>query len=229
MTCVVVARGVMHLIQLLDLPSIWKLTFSSTLEELVTATASDDGVNAIHRGVELTGLIFAGYILTDLIHILMAFPSLGGRDILFHHCLFLSYSLISAIYGAFPFAACWMLVGEMSTVVYNIRWAIINAGYGHTRTMEYAQSAFVLAFVARFAIYSGGLYHHLCNVHLTPESVPVWVVNTLSTFQVAGFFLNLFWLPQVIGMVVRPHPNLNKQEKRESAMPAGSASEKKVK
>jgi hypothetical protein len=209
MTFYVAVRGLAHLIQLLDTPAIAKMHLSISNFNLDPPDYKPNiHVDTIHLGIEMTGMIFSGYILADFVHIVATFPSLGGVDILIHHCIFFFYGLISSLYGAFPLAACWLLTGEISTVIYNIRWAIINTGYGHTSALKYVQIAFAVAFMIRFVIYSGGLYYHLCNVHLTPKSVPGWAVITLTTIQVAGFFLNLFWLPKVIRLVVRPVKNL---------------------
>ena len=59
-------------------------------------TASGPWVSEL-RGVELSNHFFLSYLLYDIWHIMLAYPKLGGLDMLAHHALFIGCALTCGV------------------------------------------------------------------------------------------------------------------------------------
>jgi len=84
---------------------------------------------------------FLAYLLYDLLHVLAAFPRLGGADTAAHHCAFLLSAVVAGTQRAFSFAFGWrapesshllssltlpcrLILCEASTPLLNLRWLL---------------------------------------------------------------------------------------------------------
>lgn len=160
-------------------------------------------MNELHR-IEWTNLMLTSYLLSDLYHVLMLYPKLGGKDILFHHLAFLYCSFIGGFYKVNPFMFCWLILGESSTPLLNLRWFLINAGYGHTIFLRAVEMVFAIVFfLARFVVYGIGILYQVPIFSYYPSFVPQWATYSAFIVVVAGFFVNLFWLTTIAKIAVR--------------------------
>ena len=124
---IVTARGCTHLLQLWDASPYDKFVIPP---DFTTTTLQDDNTMTNYRGAHLlvarTNIIFVSYLLYDVCHVLHQYPKLGKVDTVLHHVLFIVCSFINGTYGIMAFAFGWLIVGEASTVLLNIRWFLIQ-------------------------------------------------------------------------------------------------------
>ncbi|KAI0561076.1 hypothetical protein FGB62_93g055 [Gracilaria domingensis] len=149
-----------------------------------------------------TNLVLAGYLLTDLLHIIAKYPQLGKLDIVMHHVAFLACAISAGYYGLHPFAFAWLIIGEASTPFLNARWFLIKAGKGSTKYFRVIQALFGLIFiVTRLFIYSIGTCYHMLTIKYIPSRVPNTIVAFSASCIVAGFILNMTWLRKMYMML----------------------------
>lgn len=211
------ARGLRHLVRLWGAPNVAKLCLppASTMTEEMSAYVPEIS------GVILTNVSLAGYLLSDLIHVLWHYPNLGKADTVAHHVAFLCCALVAGSYSLYPFAFSWLIVGEASTPLLNLRWFLIRQGHGASRTMVHVSSAFgAVFFLTRFCVYGSGLLH----LFFTYPNMPVEIRGTLSAgvlcFLVFGFCLNLAWLRKIISIALAPP-----SRRKEKAKAVGTSAE----
>lgn len=195
-------RGLNHLVTLFRAPIAMKLHNPNLapreLDSPYIPSPHERRFIAEIHGVTQTNLVLAGYLLCDLYHIVKNFPSLGSYDTILHHVAFFYCALIAGHFQLFPFMFGWLIVGEASTPLLNLRWFLIKSGYGHTSFLKLVQLLFAAVFfVTRFAIYSAGLFYQLEMVPRVPPYIPTWAVYSALTFVVIGFFLNIVWLYKI--------------------------------
>lgn len=200
-SAVVGVMGVIHLIQM------WPV--QDAMLQLTHAS----------HGIMSTNNIFIGYIIYDLFHVIAMYPKLGAADMVAHHCVFLTASMINGSYRLMPFAFGWLIVGELSTVFLNLRWFLIKTGRGHTQAMHVTQVLFAISFfVLRVVVYLMGVGHLLIFQHrqirrLYQEgTVPLVFLGTTLTFIVAGSLLNLMWFQKIFKMAFGT-PDSNKKSR----------------
>lgn len=166
---------------------------------------------------------FVGWLLCDLIHILLNFGpnKLGGWDIVVHHVLFITLASSCIGYGICLFSAGWLLCGELSTLPLNVRFFIINTGNSDTAAMTLANGLFAVSFfLTRVALYWYGLFDYLLYgprqllAHGTPEPLVAGVTFLL----VLGAVLNVFWFKQIVDVAMdsKSGKSTNEPEKSES-------------
>jgi len=123
---IVTARGCTHLLQLWDASPYDKFVIPPDS----TTTLQDDNTMMNYRGAHLlvarTNIIFVSYLLYDVCHVLYQYPKLGKVDTVLHHILFIVCSFINGTYGIMAFAFGWLIVGEASTILLNVRWLLIQ-------------------------------------------------------------------------------------------------------
>lgn len=195
------ARGVRHLVRLWGAPNVVKLCVppaSAMTEKMAAYLPETDSVI-------LTNVSLAGYLLSDLIHVLWQYPNLGKMDTVAHHVAFLICALIAGSNSLYPFAFAWLIVGEGSTPLLNLRWFLIRQGLGASRTMVHVSTAFgAVFFLTRFFVYGAGLVH----LFFTYSEMPAEVRGALSAgvlcFLVFGFCLNLAWLRKIVTIAFAP-------------------------
>ena len=187
---VVGVRGVIHLIEM------WPI--QDPMLQLSRAP----------QNIMSTNLIFMGYLFYDIYHVIAAYPQLGGADMVAHHCVFLIASVINGTYRIMPFAFGWLIMGELSTIVLNIRWFLIKTGRGHTAAMHVTQILFAISFfVLRVVIYLMGVghlfYHHDGLRRLYQEGIVPWAILSVTLgVIVAGSLLNLMWFQKIFQMAL---------------------------
>merc|ERR1712232_786210 len=135
---------------------------------------------------------FLAYLANDLLHI--AFPRLGtwsaGWDSVAHHIGFLALGTATLGHGIYPFPACWLLLGELSSIPLLSRFFLISTGRGDSVAMAVANATFAFFFFCmRVVVYWAGILHtsrHLTPVLLAPpRNGPVAVIRSLE----GGVFL----------------------------------------
>lgn len=170
------------------------------------------------EAVVFTNIIFAAYILSDLLHILAVYPTLGGADKVAHHIGFLAASLLSFGYQLGPFIIAWLLIGECSTPFLNVRWALIKTGHGGHWVFPYVERSFAGWFVfTRLGIYGTGLAHFCWMLWSGgPVLRPMWTMVFVLVLVVAGFALNMVWLSMIAAVVARGKEHQEKDHRAES-------------
>lgn len=188
--------GIVQLVGLYDAPSEVKLVFPPVPEE----------VTQYIRGVELSNAFFFAYLAFDLFHVLRSYPKLGGIDTVAHHCVFLTCSIINGGYQILPYPFSWLIIGELSTIFLNIRWALIKTGRGSTPFFQWVQYSFALTFfITRVVIYLYGVLELfqqrdiLIRVVSRGRVPGIFMTITLS-FVGAGSLLNLIWFQKIAAM-----------------------------
>lgn len=227
------ARGVRHLVRLWGAPNVVKLCVPppSALTERMAPFLPETS------GVVLTNVSLAGYLLSDLIHVLWHYPNLGKVDTVAHHVAFFSCALVAGRYALYPFAFGWLIVGEASTPLLNLRWFLIRQGHGASRTLTHVSSGFaVVFFLTRFCVYGAGLAHLFFTYSEMPVEIRGFLSGSVLCFLVFGFCLNLAWLRRIFAIALAPPPrrmekvkaadadagNCDADEARTQAVPGGA-------
>lgn len=104
---IVGVRGVFHAIAIVGAPSQVKLVMTAAHGTQWAATLS---------AIEQTNHLFLSYLLIDLCHMLASFPRLGGFDMIAHHTVFITCSMVCGILRVLPFPFAWLILGELSTI-----------------------------------------------------------------------------------------------------------------
>lgn len=208
---IVTTRGLQHMPLLFRASKLLKTHIPSDL--MYTPRLHERKIiRELHR-VELSNLLLTSYLLSDLHHVLINYPNIGGVDTVLHHVAFLYCSFIGGAYKVNPFMFCWLILGEASTPFLNLRWFLINSGYGHTFLLRVVDMTFALLFFAtRFLLYGLGVLYQLAILSHYPVQVPEWAKYSTFAFVVAGFFINLFWLKKIVRIIMRAiSPNIDRR------------------
>jgi TLC domain len=198
------ARGVRHLVRLWAAPNVVKLCIPP--RGSVTPAAAQFLPEAY--SVIVTNVSLAGYLLSDLLHVVWQYPNLGKKDTIAHHVAFLSCALVAGYQQLYPFAFAWLIIGEASTPVLNLRWYLIRQGHGASKLLVHVSIVFAATFfVTRFCIYGSGLVHLYQTYWQMPGDVRGAMSATVWAFLIFGFMLNLVWLKQIVALgSARPRP-----------------------
>ena len=106
---IVGVRGVFHAMSMVGAPSNVKLVMAAGRSTQWAATLSS---------IEQTNHLFLSYLLVDLAHMLASFPRLGGSDMIAHHTVFITCSVVCGSLRILPFPFSWLILGELSTIWY---------------------------------------------------------------------------------------------------------------
>ena len=188
-------RGVWHVYALLDAPIGAKLAIPDASSPWHAAAAA----------TETTNVLFLSWLLYDLAHVLLSFPALGAADTVAHHAGFICASAICGAHRILPFAFGWLIVGELSSPLLNVRWLLIQSGRGASPLLQRVNVGFALAFVAfRVALGAAGMAHlavHRAALSVLDNVVPsALLALVLVVFLPAGYSLNLVWLSKIAKM-----------------------------
>ena len=161
LTCLV--TGVGHVAALVSAPPAVKLVNAA-------ARGTTPELEAALDGIELTNHLFLSYLIYDLCHMVAAFPTLGGWDMMAHHTVFIICSGVCGTLRVLGFPFAWLIVGELSTIWLGVRWFLIKTGRGAERSMELSNVAFAATFFAtRIVAYAAGLLELAAQVFLEGE------------------------------------------------------------
>jgi hypothetical protein len=195
------ARGARHLLRLWAAPSVVKLCVPPP--RLVTPAM--DVFLAEAASVVVTNVSLAGYLTSDLVHVLWRWPDLGKMDTVMHHVAFLSCALVAGRGLLFPFMFGWLIVGEASTPILNLRWYLIRQGHGDSRMLSHVSKLFAAVFfVTRFCVYGAGLVHLVRTYGDLPKEVSGVSSAAVTLFTFLGFALNLVWLQRIARIAAAP-------------------------
>ena len=182
-------RGMLHVAQMLPSPQYAKLT---------VVDDRDDPWHAATTAIETTNFFFVSYLLNDLLHVVVNYPSLGGADVVLHHTGFVVTSFLCAAFRFLPFTFGWLLLGELSTVPLNVRWFLLTSG----RSAAVASWLFAATFLAvRVLAYGAGLWHLWASrEELLLLEVPRPLLLTVLALIAGSYALNLFWFKKIVAM-----------------------------
>lgn len=204
-------RGCMHFIQLLPvLPKfqMQQIHVSSILSHVEINADEYRAISSAQTAVEISNLIFFGWLTYDILHVLFYFPRIGGLDTVFHHLTFMVASFINGYYTIMLFPFGWLIMGELSTVFLNIRWFLIQTGRGVTPLMKYCNYTFAgLFFLTRVVLYGWGLVHMALNRNdLLDVPAPKPLVLLVVGLLVLGYILNLIWMKSIYKIATKKLP-----------------------
>lgn len=188
-------RGIKHFIDLSHESPVFQLG------KVLTTSVTDEYEHIFNaqESVELSNLIFCGWLCYDILHVCYLFPKIGGLDTLIHHAAFIGASIVTGINAIFFFQFSWLIIGELSSIFLNLRWFLIQTGRGNTNAMKLCNMAFACLFlVTRVVFYGLGL------LHMLKHGKDVMAVNASKTLVIfvlvlliAGYCLNLFWMRSI--------------------------------
>jgi hypothetical protein len=119
----------------------------------------------------------------------------------------------------------WLILGESSTPLLNLRWFLIRQGLGDTQLMSITSALFaVVFFVTRFVIYGSGLIHLFATLSALTPDVSRVNVAFVTGFVIAGFVLNLVWLGKIAKMAF-PKRKTDKIDDTDISVGLGAAAE----
>ena len=171
------ALGAAHFIAMRDLP-----------ESSKAVVDPDDPHYEQSRHAVRLAYIFFGWLVYDVVHVVINYPKLGGADTLAHHLGFLAFGVFSFGYALFPFCSTWLLLSELSSLPLNARWFLIQTGRGDTNLFVAVNAIFALSFaVVRVALFGLGLAHQARACQ--PARGPRHPTPTLPRFVSSGLHL----------------------------------------
>lgn len=196
-------RGIQHVYHLFQAPAVLKLQYAS--EQHIAYTYFPHALQESPR-VMRTNLILGAYLASDLLHVILQYPNLGGMDTIAHHCAFLACALVAGHFRFAPFMFGWLIIGESSTPFLNLRWFLIRTGNTTNVFFKAVEIIFAIVFViTRFFIYGTGLFHQFYIIaNGTPILVPMWVLVFVMALVVLGFVINMIWLKKIAAIALRP-------------------------
>ncbi|CAH2078514.1 unnamed protein product [Thlaspi arvense] len=142
--------------------------------------------------------VSVGYFLADLGMIIWFYPSLGGSEYIFHHCLSgvgVAYSLFS---GEAQLYTYMVLISEVTTPEINLRWYLDIAGLKRSKAYLINGVAIVLAWlIARILLFIYMFYH--VYIHYD-QVVLMHTFGYLLVFAVpiALSVMNLMWFGKIV-------------------------------
>ena len=214
-------RGMHHLFVLWNAPSIAKMQLlEGDLAQKIYS--HHEYWRSESWSVVTSNIILAGYLASDVLHVALQFPDLGGFDTLLHHVIFLTCCWFAGKSRAMPFPFSWLIVGEASTPFLNLRWACIKAKKTDGAFFDVVQKLFAVVFViTRFFVYGAGLGHLFYMIYKLGDNVPTdkfvtWINVTLVT---GGFLLNLVWLRKIFSVLKK-----NRTRKSSDGSPTATVS-----
>ena len=193
MSLLISARGIAAIFAFLPYPQEVRMSY---------AAASTPTQLAHWDGVLKTNQIFFSYLLYDVVHLAVTWPHLGGLDTVAHHVLFLYCSFVCGHYKLYAFPCAWLLVGELSTILLNLRWFLIKAGHGATRAMSLTNNLFAATFFGcRIVLYAVWLPDLIIHFRLgAAGGAPIGFLWSIRVLIAAAFALNCFWMFGIVKM-----------------------------
>lgn len=217
------ARGLNHLFTLFRSPITLKLyhpendLYPGHMASLLSTTTLGSSTKYLRENdaILASNLLLTSYLLSDLIFVLLNYPTLGRMDVVLHHTAFLYCSVIGGYYQMNTFMFTWLIIGEASTPLLNLRWLLLTlttksktksrtSSRSASSTSTWRSTASVLLtvtqalfallfFVTRVCVYSLGLYYQFEIMADFPTHLPKWAIYSTLVFVIAGFLLNLYW------------------------------------
>lgn len=146
---------------------------------------------------------FLAWLLYDLVHVAHSWPHLGGVDTVLHHAGFIAFSALCVGYAVCPFPGAWLSCGEVSSIPLNIRWFLINSGYGKSKALEWANLAFAFIFFLTRVVLYWTCLHGFLTVEvplLLSRGAPAGAVGIFSLLLSGGALLNAYWFVMIVDM-----------------------------
>lgn len=211
-------RGLHYMARLWYAPALLKLYHPGNLlypahsASMITERLAYFGYLPVLDDIATANRVFTSYLLSDLAVILVHYPSLGGMDIVVHHCVFALSALVAGYYQINTFMFTWIAIGEASTPLLNLRWFILTIGKkrnGHmteaaTRWLAVIEPLFgALFFITRVCVYLAGMVYQIKIIPMLPKHLPWWAVYSTFGLMVVGFGLNLMWMWKIIRNLLR--------------------------
>ncbi|XP_010434374.1 PREDICTED: transmembrane protein 56-like [Camelina sativa] len=142
--------------------------------------------------------VSVGYFLADLAMIFWLYPSLGGSEYIFHHCLSgtaVAYSLFS---GEAQLYTYMVLISELTTPEINLRWYLDFAGLKRSKAYLINGVAIFFAWLtARILLFVYMFYHVYTHYD---QVVRMHTFGYLLVFVVpiALSVMNLIWFGKIV-------------------------------
>nr|VDD31158.1 unnamed protein product [Brassica oleracea] len=177
--------------------SIYLLVISDQFDENVHG---DSVVNSTTSLSEAVMGISLGYFIADLTMIFWHFPTLGGIEYVFHHCLSMFSIILSVTSGQAQFYIFIVLLSEATTPFVNLRWRRVNDRYldtsGQKCSKAYTLNGIALFLgwlVARILVYIYYFVHMYFHFHQVVKQVfPLGFYSLLTVAPVLSV-MNLLW------------------------------------
>ncbi|CAN7092218.1 unnamed protein product [Brassica rapa subsp. narinosa] len=149
--------------------SIYLLVISDQFDENVHG---DSVVNSTTSLSEAVMGISLGYFIPDLTMIFWHFPTLGGIEYVFHHCLSMFSIILSVTSGQAQFYIFIVLLSEATTPFVNLRWYLDTSGQKCSKAYTLNGIALFLGWlVARILLFIYYFVHMYFHFHQVVKQV----------------------------------------------------------
>ena len=172
--------------------------------------------------IERANWLFFGYMMDDLVHVLVQYPKLGKMDMVAHHLVFIICAILAGGTQIFVFPFAWLLIGELSTPLLTAKWFMrqmasansptlqkiaASLGQPHATCTEAAAAmellvakVFILVFfLVRVCVYGGGLTHTARHLLAgTFWEIPTAPSVVVLTILCLGAALNAHWFKMMM-------------------------------
>ena len=86
--------------------------------------------------IERANWLFFGYMMDDLVHVLVQYPKLGKMDMVAHHLVFIICAILAGGTQIFVFPFAWLLIGELSTPLLTAKWFMRQMASANSPTLQ---------------------------------------------------------------------------------------------
>lgn len=170
--------------------SIYLLVISDQFDESVHG---DSVINSTTRLSESVMGISLGYFVADLMMIFWHFPTLGGVEYVFHHCLSMFSIILSVTSGQAQFYIFMVLLSEATTPFVNLRWYLDASGQKGSKAYTLNGIALFLGWlVARILLFIYFFVHMYSHFHQVKQVFPLGYYSLIAVGPVLST-MNLLW------------------------------------
>ena len=182
-----------------------ELLYAPPMAQFRIPSDEEDPWYGATSATELTNLIFLSWLLFDLAHVVCSRGRLGGADMIGHHVGFILAAVICGSGRVLPFQFAWLICGEFSTPLLNLRWYLKLIGLNDSPTMKVTNALFaIFFFVSRVIMYGFGLVHLIIHravwMNGDLNGVPPTLLAMVVLLLFGGYALNLMWWNKVFRM-----------------------------
>ncbi|KAI7845956.1 hypothetical protein COHA_000502 [Chlorella ohadii] len=166
-----------------------------------------------------------GYFLTDLLLLVVHYPSFGGPEMAVHHVAALVSVAAAAFQGQAHAYTLALLATECTTPFVNLRWVLDKGGWKEHPVYTANGVALLLSWMVARVLLFLKFFHHVAAHHhefslITPLSR--WLIYTVP---ITLFCLNVFWFYKILlgalKLFIGPKAGKDKRTRQTAPRPAG--------
>lgn len=166
---------------------------------------------------DLACRLFVGFLAYDIFHLIkyqMAHDSTAPLFLL-HHVLFMVVGLYGISGSYFKFHFLWLISGEASNPLVNLRWHLAVTGHKGLLYLLNGIAVTIIFFAARVLLYGYGLWHLTVTRHMWLGPGAPAAFAPIMSLVYMGYAMQLYWFVLIFKALVRALTRSTKRSKKE--------------